>query len=255
MDMRPWEENHTAMLSRYVRRLLTAATIAASPMHAQADEFDAKRARLADAVVAQMRETRGETGRDGLSPCVEQSMRTVPRHRFVPPDLASDAYANRPLPIGLGQTISQPFIVALMTELAQPTPDARVLEVGTGSGYQAAVLASCVAKVYSIEIVKPLGEKARTLLASLGYRNVDVRIGDGYKGWPEAAPFDAIVVTAAPDHVPQPLVDQLAPRGRMVIPVGSRHGVQELLVITKDADGRAVTRKTMAVRFVPLTRE
>ena len=135
-----------------------------------------------------------------------------------------DAYRDRPLPIGLGQTISQPFIVALMTELLDPAPNARVLEVGTGSGYQAAVLAECVAKVYTIEIVRPLGEQARALLAELGYRNVEVRIGDGYKGWPEAAPFDAIIVTAAPDHVPQPLVDQLAPGGRMVIPVGSHHG-------------------------------
>jgi len=243
------------MLSRYVRRLIAAATLIASPMSAQADDFDAKRARLADEVAGEVRATRGETGRDSLSPCVDEAMRTVPRHRFVPPELAADAYANRPLPIGLGQTISQPFIVALMTELADPAPSARVLEVGTGSGYQAAVLAHCVAKVYSIEIVKPLGERARKLLESLDYRNVEVRIGDGYQGWPEAAPFDAIMVTAAPDHVPQPLVDQLAPRGRMVIPVGSRHGVQELLVITKDADGRAVTRKTMAVRFVPLTRE
>jgi protein-L-isoaspartate(D-aspartate) O-methyltransferase len=242
------------MLLRHVRRLIAAAALLAGTVNAQGDEFDARRARLADEVVGQMRQTRSETGRDALSPCVERAIRTVPRHRFVPPDLVGDAYANRPLPIGLGQTISQPFIVALMTELAQPSPGARVLEVGTGSGYQAAVLARCVAKVYSIEIVKPLGERARTLLESLDYRNVEVRIGDGYKGWPEAAPFDAIVVTAAPDHVPQPLVDQLAPGGRMVIPVGSRHGVQDLVVITKDADGRAVTRKTMAVRFVPLTR-
>jgi protein-L-isoaspartate(D-aspartate) O-methyltransferase len=243
------------MFYRLVRRLLAAAAMVAGPMQAQADDFDVKRARLADEIVAQMRQARSETGREALSPCVEQAMRTVPRHRFVPPGLAADAYANRPLPIGLGQTISQPFIVALMTELAEPAPDARVLEVGTGSGYQAAVLSRCVAKVYSIEIVRPLGEQAAKLLASLDYRNVEVRIGDGYKGWPEAAPFDAIVVTAAPDHVPQPLLDQLAPRGRMVIPVGSRHGVQDLVVITKDADGRAVTRRTMAVRFVPLTRE
>jgi protein-L-isoaspartate(D-aspartate) O-methyltransferase len=235
--------------------MVAAAAIAASPLNAEADDLDARRARLVDQVAAQVRETRGETGRDALSPCVERALRSVPRHRFVPPDLAKDAYANRPLPIGMGQTISQPFVVALMTELAQPGPDARVLEVGTGSGYQAAVLSPCVAKVYSIEIVKPLGERARDLLAELGYRNVEVRIGDGYKGWPEAAPFDAIVVTAAPDHVPQPLVDQLAPGGRMVVPVGARHGVQELLVITKDAEGKAVTRRTMAVRFVPLTRE
>jgi protein-L-isoaspartate(D-aspartate) O-methyltransferase len=235
--------------------MVAAAAIAASPLNAEADDLEARRARLVDQVAAQVREARGETGRDALSPCVERALRSVPRHRFVPPDLAKDAYANRPLPIGMGQTISQPFVVALMTELAQPGPDARVLEVGTGSGYQAAVLSPCVAKVYSIEIVKPLGERARDLLAELGYRNVEVRIGDGYKGWPEAAPFDAIVVTAAPDHVPQPLVDQLAPGGRMVVPVGARHGVQELLVITKDAEGKAVTRRTMAVRFVPLTRE
>jgi len=252
--MQQLKENHTAMLLGYVRRLLAAATIVMSPASAQADDFDAKRARLADEVVAQVEQTRRESGLAALSPCVDQAIRTVPRHRFVPDDVAADAYANRPLPIGLGQTISQPFIVALMTELANPDPNARVLEVGTGSGYQAAVLAQCVGKVYSIEIVKPLGERATALLASLDVRNVEVRVGDGYKGWPEAAPFDAIVVTAAPDHVPQPLVDQLAPRGRMVIPVGSRHGVQELLVITKDAEGRAVTRKTMSVRFVPLTR-
>jgi protein-L-isoaspartate(D-aspartate) O-methyltransferase len=131
----------------------------------------------------------------------------------------------------------------------------RVLEIGTGSGYQAAVLAECVAKVYTVEIVAPLGERARETLKELGYKNVEVRIGDGYKGWPEAAPFDAIMVTAAPDHIPQPLIDQLAPKGRIVIPVGSRYGNQELLIITKDTDGRAVTRRTIAVRFVPLTRE
>ena len=235
--------------------MVAAAAMVAGAESAQGDDFDARRARLAGEVAAQVRETRGETGRDALSPCVEQALRTVPRHRFVPPDLVHEAYANQPLPIGMGQTISQPYVVALMTDLAEPTPGARVLEVGTGSGYQAAMLARCASKVYSIEIVKPLGERARSLLASLGYGNVEVRIGDGYKGWPEAAPFDAIVVTAAPDHVPQPLVEQLAAGGRMVIPIGSRNGVQELLVITKDADGKAVARRTLTVRFVPLTRK
>jgi protein-L-isoaspartate(D-aspartate) O-methyltransferase len=235
--------------------MVAAAAMVAGAESAQGDDFDARRARLAGEVAAQVRETRGETGRDALSPCVEQALRTVPRHRFVPPDVVDEAYANRPLPIGMGQTISQPYVVALMTDLAEPTPGARVLEVGTGSGYQAAMLARCASKVYSIEIVKPLGERARSLLASLGYGNVEVRIGDGYKGWPEAAPFDAIVVTAAPDHVPQPLVEQLAAGGRMVIPIGSRNGVQELLVITKDADGKAVARRTLTVRFVPLTRK
>ena len=215
----------------------------------------AARERLVRVIDGQMRATAGETGRAELSAPVRRALLRVPRHRFVPSSLAAAAYDDRPLPIGHGQTISQPFIVALMTELAAVTPNARVLEVGTGSGYQAAILAECVARVYSIEIVAPLGEQARALLAELGYRNVDVRIGDGYRGWPEAAPFDAIVVTAAPDHVPQPLVDQLQPGGRMVIPVGQRHGIQDLLVITRDADGRAVKRRTLAVRFVPLTRE
>jgi protein-L-isoaspartate(D-aspartate) O-methyltransferase len=238
-----------------LRRFLTAALLA-GPLQASAeDSYVEPRQRLVDEIVLEMRATARETGRDKLSDSVLRAMRTVPRHRFVPPGLAGEAYRNHPLPIGLGQTISQPFIVALMTELLDPRPDMRVLEIGTGSGYQAAVLAECVAKVYTVEIVAPLGERARETLKELGYKNVEVRIGDGYKGWPEAAPFDAIMVTAAPDHIPQPLIDQLAPKGRMVIPVGSRYGNQELLIITKDADGRAVTRRTIAVRFVPLTRE
>lgn len=182
-------------------------------------------------------------------------MRTLPRHVFVPDSQRGFAYRDHPLPIGHGQTISQPFIVALMTELLDPKPEHVVLEVGTGSGYQAAVLAECVRKVYTIEIVAALGERARATLAALGYRNVDVRIGDGYLGWPEAAPFDGIVVTAAPEHVPQPLLDQLKPGGRMVIPVGAQAGGQDLLLITKEADGRTITRRKLPVRFVPLTRE
>lgn len=238
-----------------LRRLVTAAIIA-GPMRAiAAEDFAAMRGRLVDGIVAQMQSTGAETGRARLSACVERALRTVPRHRFVPPDMVRDAYRDTPLPIGLGQTISQPFIVALMTELCDPSPGAKVLEVGTGSGYQAAILAQCVARVHSIEIVRPLGERASAILAELGYDNIDVRIGDGYKGWPEAAPFDAIIVTAAPDHVPQPLIDQLAPNGKMIIPVGSRHGIQDLLVVTRDAAGRAVHRRTLAVRFVPLTRE
>ena len=239
-----------------LRRVVVGATIVVGPMDpAAADEFDARRAGLVDEINAHMRATRDETGRASLSECVERAMRSVPRHRFVPQELAREAYRNHPLPIGHGQTISQPFIVALMTELADLSPNARVLEVGTGSGYQAAVLAQCAARVYTIEIVRPLGENARKVLADLGYANVEVRIGDGYKGWPDAAPFDAILVTAAPDHVPQPLVDQLAASGRMVIPVGTQGGAQHLVVITKDADGRAITKRTLAVRFVPLTRE
>ena len=238
-----------------LRRFLTAALLA-GPLHTSAqDSYVDQRQRLVDQIAIEIEATSRDTGLHKLRDTVLRAMRTVPRHLFVPPGLATESYRDRPLPIGGGQTISQPFIVALMTELIDPRPDARVLEIGTGSGYQAAVLAECVAKVYTIEIVAPLGVRAREVLNRLGYKNVEVRIGDGYKGWPEAAPFDAIIVTAAPDHIPQPLVEQLAPKGRMVIPVGSRHGVQDLLVITKDAEGRAVTKRTIAVRFVPLTRE
>jgi len=182
-------------------------------------------------------------------------MASVPRHLFVPPDYQDQAYEDAPLPIGFNQTISQPFIVALMTELLDPRPTDVMLEVGTGSGYQAAVLAACVRKVYSIEIVAPLAQQARAALDAAGVRNVETRVGDGYRGWPEAAPFDGIIVTAAPDHVPPALVEQLKPGGRLVIPVGTNSFSQELLVIRKDADGRAVSRRTIAVRFVPLTRE
>ena len=238
-----------------LRGLVTAALLA-SPVHAPAqDPYVDVRQRLVDQIVFEIGATSRYTGIDKLSDSVLRAMRAVPRHRFVPPALAAESYRDKPLPIGLGQTISQPFIVALMTELLELRPDARVLEIGTGSGYQAAVLAECVTKVYTIEIVAPLGARAREVLNGLGYKNVELRIGDGYRGWPEAAPFDAIIVTAAPDHIPQPLIDQLAPKGRMVIPVGSRHGAQDLLVITKDADGRAVTKRTIEVRFVPLTRE
>jgi protein-L-isoaspartate(D-aspartate) O-methyltransferase len=240
------------------RRLLRAAALAALaglPVRGLSrDAFAAERERLLREIDAQMRETAAQTGRAALSPAVRAAMQRVPRHRFVPAELQSQAYANRPLPIGAGQTISQPFIVALMTELLAPDPGARVLEVGTGSGYQAAVLAECVRQVYTIEIVPQLAERAAALLRELGYRNVEVRTGDGYLGWPEAAPFDAIMVTAAPDHVPQPLVDQLRPAGRMVIPVGPQMRGQDLLLIEKARDGQTVTRRTLAVRFVPLTR-
>jgi protein-L-isoaspartate(D-aspartate) O-methyltransferase len=201
------------------------------------------------------RETGTETGRPKFSEAVMAAMGKVPRHRFVPFLQQSFAYDNRPLPIGEGQTISQPYIVALMTDLIDPKPHHVVLEVGTGSGYQAAVLAELVAKVYSIEIVEPLGKRAARLLEQLGYRNVAVRIGDGYRGWPEAAPFDAIIVTAAPAEIPKPLVEQLKPGGRMVVPVGAAFDVQRLLLIEKQADGTATTTQTLPVRFVPLTRE
>jgi protein-L-isoaspartate(D-aspartate) O-methyltransferase len=219
------------------------------------DQTAAARARMVDEIAAMARETGGETGRPKFGDGVMAAMRKVPRHRFVPPAQEPFAYDNRPLPIGEGQTISQPYIVALMTDLLDLKPSDKVLEVGTGSGYQAAVLAELVARVYSIEIVEPLGKRAAQVLGELGYRNVEVRIGDGYGGWPPAAPFDAIIVTAAPAAVPQPLIDQLRAGGSMVIPVGSSFEAQELLLVRKEADGRTTTRRTLPVRFVPLTRD
>jgi protein-L-isoaspartate(D-aspartate) O-methyltransferase len=178
-------------------------------------------------------------------------MEQIPRHLFVPKNLQSQAYNDYPLPIGHEQTISQPYIVALMTELVRPIAGDRALEIGTGCGYQAAVLSDLVQEVYSIEIIEPLSKKASTRLSQLGKKNVEIRFGDGYQGWPEHAPFQIIVVTAAPDHVPQPLLDQLAPNGRMVIPVG-RHS-QELQLIEKSLDGSLRRSKITPVAFVPMT--
>jgi len=186
---------------------------------------------------------------------VLDAMRAVPRHLFVPEARRGEAYADRPLPIGEGQTISQPYIVGIMTELLHPQPDHVVLEVGTGSGYQAAVLALLVRHVYTIEIVKPLADRAQSVLEQLNYSNVTVRAGDGYAGWREHAPFDGIIVTAAPDHIPQPLVDQLRPGGRLIIPVGPRFALQHLLLITKTANGDISQERVMPVGFVPLTRD
>lgn len=183
---------------------------------------------------------------------VLEVMRAVPRHLFMPPEVRAEAHLDGPLPIGWGQTISQPYIVAYMTESLRLKPTDKVLEIGTGRGYQAAVLAKLVKDVYTIEIVEPLGRTAEQLLKELGCNNVRVRVGDGYKGWPEAAPFDAIIVTAAPDHIPQPLIDQLAPGGRLVLPVGDSW--QELVRLTKTDQG--VKRETLLpVRFVPMTGE
>jgi protein-L-isoaspartate(D-aspartate) O-methyltransferase len=182
---------------------------------------------------------------------VLEAMARVQRHLFVPKNLQSYAYDDSPLPIGYDQTISQPYIVALMTELARPKPGDRALEIGTGCGYQAAVLSELVDEIYSIEIVEPLAKDASTRLRQLGNTNVEVRCGDGYQGWAERAPFQIIVVAAAPDHIPQPLLDQLAPNGRMVIPVG-RHS-QELLLIEKSQDGSLQRKNIAAVTFVPMT--
>jgi protein-L-isoaspartate(D-aspartate) O-methyltransferase len=190
-------------------------------------------------------------GRDIRDPRVLAAMGKVPRHRFVADPYLGQAYEDHPLPIGHGQTISQPYIVAFMTEQLAPKPTDRVLEIGTGSGYQAAVLAEVVAEVYSVEIVEPLARQAAVTLEQLGYKNVKVRAGDGYQGWPEAAPFDAIIVTCAPEHVPPPLVAQLKEGGRLIIPVGELYS-QELVLLEKKGTN-ALQRAVLPVRFVPMT--
>jgi protein-L-isoaspartate(D-aspartate) O-methyltransferase len=219
---------------------------------AEGQDFASGRARMVAEVDAMYAETRSETGLARMSPAVRGAMGKVERHRLVPPGEASRAYRNYPLPIGSGQTISQPYIVALSTDLLTPKPTDVILEVGTGSGYQAAVLAEIVARVYSIEIIASLGNEARKRLEELGYGNIEVRIGDGYAGWPEKAPFDGIVVTAAAPRVPQALVEQLKPGGRMVIPVGGAGEIQYLKLLTRRADGGVDEKRVLPVRFVPL---
>jgi protein-L-isoaspartate(D-aspartate) O-methyltransferase len=214
---------------------------AATPANPAGDPYREQRRAMVETQIA---------SRGVKDDCVLDAMRNVPRHRFVPENLHREAHRDSPLPIGRGQTISQPYIVALMTELVRPAPSMKVLEVGTGSGYQAAVLAECVGDVFTIEIVEELGREAAVLLERLGYENVHGRIGDGYDGWPDEAPFDAIVVTAAPPSIPQPLKDQLKIGGRLVIPVG--RGSQDLVVVRrteKGFDKQVVT----PVRFVPMT--
>lgn len=215
----------------------------------------ARRERMVAEVEAMYAETAAETGLSRMSPAVRAALAKVERHRFVPTAEIPLAYGNYPLSIGAGQTISQPYIVALSTDLIEPRTGHSVLEIGTGSGYQAAILAEIVEKVYSIETVVDLGREAAARLAELGYANVEVRIGDGYGGWPEKAPFDAIVVTAAAVDIPPALVEQLKPGGKMVIPQGERWGAQDLLVITKRADGGAERKNVLPVRFVPLVHE
>jgi protein-L-isoaspartate(D-aspartate) O-methyltransferase len=221
-------------------------------LETEAQDDAARRARMVSEVEAMYAETRFETGLAAMSPAVRKAMGKVERHRLVPASDRARAYRNHPLPIGSGQTISQPYIVALSTDLLVPKPGDVVLEVGTGSGYQAAVLAEIVSKVYSIEIIPALGNEARKRLDELGYRNIEVRIGDGYAGWPEKAPFDGIVVTAAAPRVPPALVEQLKPGGRMVIPVGGEGDIQYLKLLTKRADGGVDEKKVLPVRFVPL---
>ncbi|MGH8707761.1 MAG: protein-L-isoaspartate(D-aspartate) O-methyltransferase, partial [Burkholderiales bacterium] len=234
------------------RRLASCVLAWLGMSAAAAQDYDAQRARMVEEVEAMYAETRGETGLAAMSPAVRAALARVERHKFVPGSRRDAAYRNHPLPIGAGQTISQPYIVALSTDLVAPRAGQTVLEIGTGSGYQAAVLAEIVARVYSIELIADLGRAAAERLAAAGYANVEVRIGDGYAGWPEKAPFDGIVVTAAAPRVPQALVEQLKPGGRMVIPLGASYAVQELVVVTKRADGSIEERRVLPVRFVPL---
>ena len=224
---------------------LALAALLASPAAAQ--DRAAEREALVETIQSQPEA-------EGIDAGVLDAIRTVPRHLFVPEAERAAAYEDRPLPIGHGQTISQPFVVALMTDLLELEPGDRVLEVGTGSGYQAAVLSPLVEEVRSIEIVPELGRRAAGTLAEEGFANVETRIGDGYYGWPEGAPYDAVIVTAAAGAIPPPLVEQLAPGGRMVIPVGGPFSAQQLMLVEKREDGSIATRQILPVRFVPFTR-
>lgn len=236
-----------------LRTLGLIAALAGGSAQGQ-DPYAHERGILMQEIAAMAKDTGAETGRPVFGARVMAAMAKVPRHRFVPAPFGPLSYVNRPLPIGHGQTISQPYIVALMTDLLDPKPGDAVLEIGTGSGYQAAVLAELVGRVFSIEIIEPVGKNAAALLQQLGYRDIETRIGDGYNGWPERAPFDAIIVTAAAPRVPPALVAQLKPGGRMVIPVGGEGEVQFLQVMVKQADGSVSTQRSLPVRFVPLTR-
>jgi protein-L-isoaspartate(D-aspartate) O-methyltransferase len=246
-DMKP-----PVRFSRYVTIVLLASMILAPDSYggwffgkqpSQKDYDTLREAMVNDQIIA--RGVRHEG--------VLRAMRSTPRHLFVPEDLMPSAYEDRPLPIGKGQTISQPYIVAYMTEILQPDGSGTVLEVGTGSGYQAAVLSPLYRKVYTIEIIPKLAESAAARLKELGFRNVEVRTGDGYAGWPDMAPFDAIMVTAAAGHIPPPLISQLKAKGRMVIPVGSPYMIQHIILVEKDEKGNITTKSLLPVRFVPLT--
>lgn len=221
--------------------------------HAIADEYMLQRQRLIAEIEGDVQVTTKHIKQKSLDKRVMRIMSEIPRHEFVPEDMRELAYENRPLSIGYGQTISQPYIVALMTDLLQPQPEHRVLEIGTGSGYQAAVLSRLVDQVYSIEIIKKLGKSTAQLLKKLDYDNIEVRISDGYDGWPEHAPFDSIIVTAAISHIPPPLVAQLREGGRMVIPVGTRFQTQYLTLVEKDMQGKVTSRQVLPVIFVPFT--
>ncbi|MCD4667940.1 MAG: protein-L-isoaspartate(D-aspartate) O-methyltransferase [Sulfurimonas sp.] len=215
--------------------------------------YDKQRKKLIEIIKQEVKNTSEYLGKDKLDKRVIDAINSVPRHKFVPFYSRLYAYKNRPLPIGHGQTISQPYIVAIMTDLLNLKQSDRVLEIGTGSGYQAAIAAQIVKEVYSIEVIESLGLEARKRLNQLGYNNIKTRIADGYYGWKEHAPYDAIIVTAAAGHIPPPLLKQLKPGGTMIIPVGDFMFVQKLILIQKDQKGDLTTRQIMSVRFVPLT--
>jgi protein-L-isoaspartate(D-aspartate) O-methyltransferase len=226
--------------------VLAAFALNSSPAQAKEDEYAERREEMVTMTI----ENRGVKDE-----AVLKAMRTVPRHEFVPEHLQKNAYEDRPLPIGMGQTISQPYIVAYMTELLELAPEVKVLEIGTGSGYQAAVLAEIVEKVYSIEIFKELGAPAKERFQRLEYENIQSKVGDGYYGWKEFAPFDGIIVTCAADHIPPPLIKQLKPGRKMVIPVGGVFQVQRLMLVLKDEQGKVSSKNMLPVRFVPLLGE
>ena len=242
-------KNHSSLVVSVLGCLLAAGSVVAE----SSDRYLEQRQSMVEEIADDARRLVRHIDKDSVSERVMQAMSTVPRHMFVPVEIRPNAYENRPLPIGYGQTISQPYIVALMTDLLQPQPDHKVLEIGTGSGYQAAVLAELVKEVYSIEIIEQLGQRAKETLDNLGYHNVSTRIADGYDGWPEHAPFDSIIVTAGISHIPPPLIRQLKNGGSMVIPVGTRFQTQQLTLVRKDPDGAVSTKQILPVIFVPFT--
>ena len=241
------------MAALLIRSFIPLLAILAAPAAHARDEFEFQRQRMVQDIAAMTPGIGFETGRPAFDERVLAAMRKVERHKFVPPSEVANAYQNRPLPIGYGQTISQPYIVALMTDLMRVERNHTVLEIGTGSGYQAAVLAERAKSVYSIEIVEPLGKQAQERLQNLGYRNVLTKVGDGYYGWEQYAPFDSIIITAAASHIPPLLIKQLKPGGRMVIPVGAQFLTQYLVLVEKNADGTVSSRQLLPVSFVPLT--
>jgi protein-L-isoaspartate(D-aspartate) O-methyltransferase len=243
---------HDTMPQRLPQVLLLACACLLMAASDEARYAAERKALLAD-IQRDALATADATGRPRFSQRVMDAIDAVPRHRFVPARSAGSAYANRPLPIGHGQTISQPYIVALMTELLEPKANHVMLEVGTGSGYQAAVLARLVERVYTIEIIAPLAKEATARFQELGYRNIHGKTADGYYGWPEHGPYDGIIVTAAASAIPPPLIAQLKPGGRMVVPVGAPFHTQDLILLQKDTKGRVTTTSVLPVAFVPLT--